>query len=132
MQDVLELSHRGVMALEGMKADRMGLHGSGVAQLWTPSREHSDKLLLAQEVFFDNLITQVGDQYYGERAAGIGSPPNQVTGMRLGTGSTAVAKTGAGAAIVTYTTGSNVAIDASSGKHSGAQALPQPQVSTRW
>jgi hypothetical protein len=60
-----------------------------------------------------NLITQVGDQYYGERAAGIGSPPAQVSGMRLGTGTTAVAKTGAGAAIVTYVSGSSVAIDGS-------------------
>lgn len=60
-----------------------------------------------------NLITQVGDQYYGERAAGIGGAPGQVTGMRLGTGSTAASKTGAGAAIVTYISGSSVAIDGS-------------------
>lgn len=59
----------------------------------------------------ENLITQVGDQYYGERAAGIGSPPAQVTGMRLGTGDTAPAKTGAGAAIVTYVSGSNQEIE---------------------
>ena len=60
-----------------------------------------------------NLITQIGDQYYGERAAGIASPPGQVTGMKLGTGSTAVAKTGAGAALVTYLTNSHQAIDGS-------------------
>lgn len=61
----------------------------------------------------ENLVTQVGDQYYGERAAGIASPPAQVTGMRLGTGgATAASKTGAGAAIVTYIAGSNVAISA--------------------
>jgi hypothetical protein len=35
-----------------------------------------------------------------------------VTGMRLGTGTTAVAKNGAGAAIVTYVTGSQHALDA--------------------
>lgn len=58
-----------------------------------------------------NLITEVGDEYYGERAAGIASPPAQVSGMRLGTGTTAVAKTGAGAAIVTYVSGSSIAID---------------------
>lgn len=91
-------------------ADRCGIRGHGVARLWTPSLFHSDRLILAQQVEFENLVTQVGDQYYGERAAGIGSPPAQVTGMRLGTGSTAVAKTGAGAAIVTYTTASQVAI----------------------
>lgn len=60
---------------------------------------------------FTNLVTQIGDEYYGERAAGIASPPAQVTGMQLGTGTTAPAKTGAGAAVVTYVSGSNVAID---------------------
>ena len=59
-----------------------------------------------------NLVTQIGDQFYGERASGIGSPPAQVTGMKLGTGSTAVAKTGAGAALVTYLTDSHQAIAA--------------------
>lgn len=107
-----ELSGVGVATLDRV-ADRVGIHGHGVAQLWTPSIRRPGKLLLAQEVFFDNLVTQVGDQYYGERAAGIASPPGQVTGMRLGTGSTAVAKTGAGAAIVTYTTASQVAISGS-------------------
>ncbi len=61
----------------------------------------------------NNIITQIGDQYYGERAAGIASPPAQVTGMKLGTGSTAVAKTGAGAALVTYLSNSHQAIDGS-------------------
>lgn len=58
-----------------------------------------------------NLITQAGDEYYGERAAGIAGAPGQVVGMKLGTGSTAVAKTGAGAALVTYLSGSHKAID---------------------
>lgn len=58
-----------------------------------------------------NGITQVGDQYWGERASGIASPPNQVSGMRLGTGTTAFAETGAGAAIVTYITTSQKALD---------------------
>ncbi|RMH81568.1 MAG: hypothetical protein D6683_04050 [Actinomyces sp.] len=57
-----------------------------------------------------NLMTQVGDQWMGERAAGLGTL-GAVTGMRLGTGTTAAAKTGAGAAIVTYVTGSAQAID---------------------
>lgn len=59
-----------------------------------------------------NLITAVGDQMYAARGAGIGSPPAAPTGMKLGTGSTAVAKTGAGAALVTYLSGSNKAFDA--------------------
>lgn len=57
-----------------------------------------------------NLVTQVGDQLYGERGAGImtlGAP----TGMKLGTGSTAPAKTGAGAALVTYLSDSDQAFD---------------------
>lgn len=86
---------------------RVGIVGHGFWELFGPDGELKD----CGE--FTNLITQVGDQYYGERAAGIGSPPAQVTGMQLGTGTTAVAKTGAGAAVVTYITGSAVAIDGS-------------------
>lgn len=58
-----------------------------------------------------NLVTEVGDRYYGDRAAGISSPPAQVTGMKLGTGTTAVAKTGAGAALVTYLADSHQGLD---------------------
>jgi len=58
-----------------------------------------------------NLITAVGDQYYAGRAALSAGLPAQVTGFRLGSGSTAPAKTGAGAAIVTYIAGSNKAND---------------------
>lgn len=58
-----------------------------------------------------NLVTATGDQYYAGRAALSTGLPSQVTGFRLGTGSTAVAKTGAGAAIVTYLSGSNKAND---------------------
>ena len=57
-----------------------------------------------------NLITRVGDQMYAERAVGLGSL-NAPTGMQLGTGTTAVAKTGAGAAMVTYISGSNQAME---------------------
>jgi hypothetical protein len=85
--------------------DRLGLSGLLHVRLID---EHG---VITRDLWVPNMITQVGDQYYGERAAGIGSPPAQVTGMRLGTGSTAPAKTGAGAAIVTYATGSHVAID---------------------
>jgi hypothetical protein len=59
-----------------------------------------------------NLVTQVGDQVYGERGGGVSGAPAAPTGMRLGTGGTAVAKTGAGAALVTYLSGSNKAFDA--------------------
>src|SRR6478609_1930328 len=63
------------------------------------------------ECIVENLVTAVGDQYYAGRAALSSSLPSQATGMRLGTGSTAPAKTGAGAAIVTYLSGSNKAND---------------------
>ncbi len=65
---------------------------------------------ISYESILKNLITQVGDQYYGERAANITTPPAQVVGMKLGTGVTAAAKTGAGGALVTYVTGSNALI----------------------
>jgi hypothetical protein len=98
--------------------DHTGLVGYGSADLWSPEgyaallagdpfAEHGD----LAHIDFENLVTEIGDQYYGERAAGIASPPAQVTGMQLGTGTTAVAKTGAGAAIVTLVASSLVAID---------------------
>ena len=88
-------------------ADRGFVRGHGVATVRGPDGA------IKQQVAFDNLVTQVGDEYYGERAAGIGSPPDQVTGMRLGTGGAneAATKTGAGAAIDTYVSGSDKAID---------------------
>lgn len=60
----------------------------------------------------DNLVTAVGDQFYAGRAVLASGLPAALTGMKLGTGSTAVAKTGAGAALVAYITGSNKAFDA--------------------
>lgn len=60
-----------------------------------------------------NLITQVGDQTYAERGAGISGAPAAPTGMKLGTGSTAPSKTGAGAALVTYLSNSHQAFDSS-------------------
>lgn len=59
-----------------------------------------------------NLVTQVGDQMYAERGAAIASPPATPTGMKLGTGSTAASKAGAGAALTTYLANSHQAFDA--------------------
>lgn len=67
---------------------------------------------ITHESYQDNLVTQVGDQLYGERAVGI-TTLAVPTGMKLGTGSTAAAKTGAGAALVTYLSGSHQAFDGS-------------------
>lgn len=56
-----------------------------------------------------NLVTDVGDEFYAKKGAGVAI--NAVSGMKLGTGTTAVAKNGAGAALVTYTSGSQRALD---------------------
>lgn len=91
--------------IDRVNGERGSIKGWGFWEL------HNEDGLLVARGEFENLITQVGDQYYGERAAGIGGAPGQVTGMRLGTGSTAASKTGAGAAIVTYLSGTATAID---------------------
>lgn len=84
--------------------DASFVRGHGTVEVFGPDGE------LKQSVPFTNLITQVGEQMYGERGAGI-TTTAVPTGMALGTGSTAVAKTGAGAALVTGTIGSAVALD---------------------
>jgi hypothetical protein len=91
--------------VERRLADIGMVRGHGTYELRGPDGK------LKQTGFFENLVTEVGDEYYGERAAGIASPPAQVTGMQLGTGATAPSKTGAGAAIVTLVANSLVAID---------------------
>jgi hypothetical protein len=161
--------------------DRQGIHG------WVSYELRGPDGRVKQRGRVPNLVTEVGDRFYGDRAAGIlgstvaitaitnatsavvttgsahgftvgdrviiaGVTPSgyngswaisavgsattftiyvgtalgagsafgtaqgltlgNVTGMRLGTGTTAVAKTGAGAAIVTYVTASQLALDA--------------------
>lgn len=56
-----------------------------------------------------NLVTDYGDQHIARRM--FDDAFDIVTGMRLGTGATAASKSGAGAAIVTYITGSQEALD---------------------
>lgn len=73
---------------------------------------------IKSEETVENLITDTGDLYYAQQAIDGVAPanavaPTLVNGMKLGTGTTAVAKNGAGAALVTYLTGSNQAFDAS-------------------
>jgi hypothetical protein len=63
-----------------------------------------------------NLITDAGDLYIaGKVITGISpanpSAPTAMSGMKLGTGTTAVAKSGAGGALVTYISGSNNPFD---------------------
>lgn len=84
---------------------RAGIVGEVVAELFGPDGE------LKARCVTKNLITSVGDRLYASRGAGL-TTSALPTGMRLGTGSTAVAKSGAGGAIVTYLSGSNKAFDA--------------------
>lgn len=64
---------------------------------------------IARQFEFRNLVTTIGDQHAAKRVAGISvTSPN---GMKLGTGSTTPSKSGAGAALGTYRTGTNVLFD---------------------
>lgn len=94
-----------------LQREHCGLVGWGVAHLIGPDGQTK------QLVPFTNLVTDTGDTYYAEMGIVGVSPanavaPTKVNGMKLGTGSTAVAKNGAGAALVTYQAGSNLAFDA--------------------
>jgi hypothetical protein len=82
-----------------------GIKGFVTVDLWRPAS--GGKLELVDSESIENLVTQTGDRYYAERAAGIAGAPAIATCMKLGTGSTAPAKVGAGAGIVTYISGSN-------------------------
>lgn len=80
------------------------VRGLVVAELFD---EHGD---LKARCVARNLVTNVGDQLYASRGAGLTSSVVPV-GMKLGTGSTAVAKSGAGAALVTYLSNSHQVFD---------------------
>lgn len=91
--------------------DGCGLVGYGIIEL----RNERGGLKLV--IPFANLITTAGDEYYAKKGiVGISpanpSAPTAASGMKLGTGTTAVAKSGAGAALVTYKTASNIVFDA--------------------
>ena len=101
-------SHRGRNPV-----DAMSLVGFVEARLFGP-----DGRLKQLESGY-NLVTDYGDEHVGERMSL--DAQDIVTGMRLGTGATAAAKAGAGAAIVTYESGSNEDLDAVSvGSDKGA------------
>lgn len=90
----------------------LGMIGYGVVALYDGDNQ------LSYVDPFVNLITDAGDLYYASKAiVGISpatpSAPTAVNGMKLGDGTTAVAKSGAGGALVTYRPASNVVFDAS-------------------
>lgn len=81
--------------------DGSGLVGLGVIEL----RDERDRLKLVLP--FANLITTAGDQYYAKMGiVGVSpatpSAPTLAARMKLGTGTTAAAKSGAGAVLVTW------------------------------
>jgi hypothetical protein len=90
----------------------MGITGTVIVQRF-------DKLgRLTHEEIIHNLVTDAGDLYYATKGIVGISPanataPTPMSGMKLGTGTTAAAKSGAGAAVVTYKSGSNIVFDTS-------------------
>lgn len=84
--------------------DENTLTGHVVIELFGPDGE------LRERVETSNLITDTGDGYYaGKMIAAIApasaAAPTALTGMQIGSGATAVAKSGAGAAMVTLLAG---------------------------
>jgi len=77
--------------------DKAGIVGYGVAVLRGPDGE------IKLERPFANLITDYGDLYYATK--GQGGAMTSITGMQIGSGTTAVAKAGAGGAMVTLLNG---------------------------
>lgn len=96
-----------------MTTDALGIEGIATVELF----DKDGNLLSSQEIH--NLVTDSGDEYYAKKAiVGIApanpAAPTAATGMKLGTGVTAAAKTGAGAAALgSYISGSNSAFDSS-------------------
>jgi hypothetical protein len=87
------------------QTDATGITGFGVAVLRGPDGDIKDVRT------FKNLVTDKGDLYIAQKIiTGISpasaSAPTAVTGMKLGTGTTAASKAGSGAALVTYISGS--------------------------
>lgn len=103
--------HHSSRKVQGMSTSLTQLTGTLLVQLFDAAGN------IKNEWTMKNLITDAGDLYYATRAVASVSPggpsqPTLVTGMKLGTGSTAVSKAGAGSALVTYKSGSNVVFDA--------------------
>ena len=93
------------------RADELAMQDTVIIQVFD---EHGT---LNDEWIGHNLITDAGDLYYAGMAIALVTPaspaqPTKMTGMKLGTGTTAVAKAGAGAALVTYIAVSNNPFDA--------------------
>lgn len=85
--------------------------GYGTVEIFGPDG------VLKSSTEFKNLITDAGDDYHARKIIAAISPalaasPTAANGMKLGTGTTAASKNGAGAVLITYLTASNLAFDA--------------------
>lgn len=105
MNDPTWITDAVAVARGKVTADAIGLTGYVVAEM----RDKDGKLKARVEGH--NLITNVGDQMYGERGAGITTTAVPV-GMRLGTQVTpaAPAKSGANSTLQAFLSGSSVAL----------------------
>lgn len=90
--------------------ERIGIVGFGVVELF----DRRGNLVVARP--FANLVTDAGDQYIAKKVivgTGPASPsaPTVASGMKLGTGTSAAAKSSTGASLGGYISGSNLAFD---------------------
>jgi len=103
MKDSSRVTDAFTIALDRARdlVDGSGLVGFGVVEVRGPDGE------LKQVEPFANLITTAGDEYYAKKGiVGVSpanpSAPTVAARMKLGTGTTAAAKSGAGAVLVTW------------------------------
>jgi hypothetical protein len=98
-------------------ARRLGREERGFIGYGLVEKRDGDGALAQLDVFV-NKITTAGDQYYAQMGVALVSPastaqPTKMSGMKLGTATTAVAKSSTGSALTTYITASNNPFDAS-------------------
>lgn len=110
MQDPMYAADRLSSALKAIRegeglSDLIEAHGLLEWRLWS---EEGDLLV---EGASENLLTTYGDEWSIRRLLDATPASGPITGMRLGTGTTAPSKSGAGAAIVAYAAGSSRALD---------------------
>lgn len=97
------------------------LRGEVIAELYGPNGE------LKQRLVQHNLVTSNGDQYCAKK---LYSAPTAMSGMKLGTATTAAAKSGAGSfqAVADYVSGSAHAFDATYPKAGATNDIAQYKV----
>ncbi len=106
MSDGMNIGESVALALDMARDsnDGVGIFGYGVVELLGPDGE------VKQSVPFTNIVTDTGDLYYAQKAIAAITPaaaaaPTALTGMQIGSGTTAAAKAGAGGAMVTLLAG---------------------------